>query len=337
MYNKKTNEYDGIIYCFHNKVNDKKYIGQTMSLMCVRYGQHMYETRKEHPKFPIHKAIKKYGIENFDLQVIENISANSRDELKQLLNDKEQYYIKLYNTTVEGYGYNLTYGGETTYLTAAIPLYQFTHDGIFIKRYESHALAALDMNGDPSNISSLASCAKHKMPQAYGYIWEYTETCDRVYVKPEKDCSFNYKKAKAYTLDGKLVGIFESYKEAAKFADVPSPAISEAIDKENRTAGGYIWRSENKEFSSLVESPIIKKLKKPMNVYTLDNQFVDTFYYGYDVRQFLHTSKSISNIYAVANGKRNEAYGYKWFYSNDHNQPDKSKIITNSQEETKAS
>lgn len=326
-YNKKSGLYDGIVYCFYNKINKKRYIGQTMALMCVRYGQHMYEARKDCPKYPIHKAIKKYGIENFNLDVIEELSANSRDELKQILNQREQYYINLYNTTNEECGYNLTYGGETSYLTAEIPLYQFTLDGVFIKRYDSHTSAAIDVTGNPKNISNLRNCAMHKTQQAYGYIWEYTDVCNRVYTKPEKDCSFNFKKAKAYTLDGDLIDVFNSYKEAAQFANVPSSAISEAIDKENRTAGGFIWRSENKEFTPLIESPRIKRLTKPISAYTLDDKFVNTFYHGYDIKQFLEISTTPSNIFAVVKGIRTKAYGYKWFYADDESQPDKSKII----------
>ena len=334
MFNENTKEYNGVIYCFTNKINGKKYIGQTMAFLKTRIGQHLSESRKENPTLAFHKALKKYTIDNFDIKILEKLIANSREELKTMLNEREIYYISLYSSTVDKNGYNLTNGGETTYLTAAIPLYQFTHEGVFIKKYNSHSLAAIDMNGDPNNISSLTNCARHETPQAYGYIWEYTDVCNRIYIKPEKDCSFNFKKAKAYTLDGELVGIFNSYKEASEFAGIPSPSISEAIDKENRTAGGYIWRSENKDFSPLIELPRIRDLKKPISAYTQDGKFINTFYHGHDIQQFLGTPKKINNIFTVANGIRTKAYGFKWFYADDPNQPDKTKIIINSEEET---
>ena len=98
MFNENTKEYDGIIYCFTNKINGKKYIGQTMSFMKTRIGQHLHEAKKEQPKFAFHKALKKYTIYNFDLKILETLSANSREALKSLLNEKEMYYISLYDS-----------------------------------------------------------------------------------------------------------------------------------------------------------------------------------------------------------------------------------------------
>lgn len=58
----------------------------------------------------IHRAIRKYGIDNF---VVETICECSEEEL----NSKEQYYISLYNTMVP-YGYNVLAGGEGGFSTS---------------------------------------------------------------------------------------------------------------------------------------------------------------------------------------------------------------------------
>ena len=52
----------------------------------------------------IHKAIQKYGKENFSVEVIEEIDS-------KYLNDREQYWISYYNSYNNGY--NLTRGGKT--------------------------------------------------------------------------------------------------------------------------------------------------------------------------------------------------------------------------------
>lgn len=57
----------GIIYMFTNKVNNKKYIGQTISEK-NRYYSHFYKGAKECQYF--HAAISKYGKDNFDYEVL---------------------------------------------------------------------------------------------------------------------------------------------------------------------------------------------------------------------------------------------------------------------------
>lgn len=48
--------------------------------------------------------MNKYGQENFIIEVIED------NILIELLNEKEKFYIKLFNSFYEGY--NLTFGGD---------------------------------------------------------------------------------------------------------------------------------------------------------------------------------------------------------------------------------
>lgn len=106
----------GIIYMFTNKVNNKKYIGQTISEK-NRYYSHFYKGAKECQYF--HAAISKYGKDNFDYEVLyrselfEDTKENKR-LIKKTLNDKEQFFIKKYNTVDREKGYNITIGGDGT-------------------------------------------------------------------------------------------------------------------------------------------------------------------------------------------------------------------------------
>ena len=92
-----------IIYCLTNRLNQKKYIGQTIDFR-KRMGQHR---RGVHPqcRYLFH-AIKKYGWESFDPNIID--SADTKKELDAL----ETQYIKKYDTMNSDLGYNLTTGGE---------------------------------------------------------------------------------------------------------------------------------------------------------------------------------------------------------------------------------
>ena len=89
----------GIIYKVTNKVNGKSYIGQTRYTLEFRWRQHLH--KKDNVYF--HNAIKKYGAENFSLEVLEECDVDK-------LNSREIFYIAKYNTFEEGY--NLTIGGD---------------------------------------------------------------------------------------------------------------------------------------------------------------------------------------------------------------------------------
>ena len=64
-----------------------------------------------------------------------------------------------------------------------------------------------------------------------------------------------------------------------------------------------------------------------VNQYTLDNIYLAT----YDNIKTATKLTSTKNISLCCRKERNSSNGYKWFYSYDTSQPDKSKIISNNQ------
>ena len=91
-----------IIYCITNKINGKQYVGQTVRSLEERYSEHCRKLNTV-----VGKAIKKYGKENFNIEILD--SSLIIDDL----NDKETYWIKKKNTIIPN-GYNLCYGGNST-------------------------------------------------------------------------------------------------------------------------------------------------------------------------------------------------------------------------------
>lgn len=88
------------IYKITNRINNKCYIGKSVNIES-RLDQHR---NNYHSNIYLQNAIKKYGIENFIFEVIEECSEN-------LLNEKEIYWIKYYGSFGKD-GYNLTEGGD---------------------------------------------------------------------------------------------------------------------------------------------------------------------------------------------------------------------------------
>lgn len=87
------------IYLITNLNNNKKYVGLTKFSITERFYQHVKRG------FLLTEAIKKYGEDEFFIELIEEVDTAGRAY------ELEQYYIKEYNTKVP-YGYNLTDGGD---------------------------------------------------------------------------------------------------------------------------------------------------------------------------------------------------------------------------------
>lgn len=98
----------GVIYKITNLINNKTYIGQTIQNPKDRFYQHKRNSIDDSSKeynYPLYRAFRKYGVDNFSFEIIEeNI------EQSELCN-KEKNYIIFYNSHGEG-GYNQTL--ETT-------------------------------------------------------------------------------------------------------------------------------------------------------------------------------------------------------------------------------
>ena len=94
----------GKIYIITNKINNKVYIGQTIQSLERRFICHACHSNKSRSDYMyIKRAIHKYGKENFTISLLEECPVDK-------LNQREEYWIKKYNSFKNGY--NLTIGGD---------------------------------------------------------------------------------------------------------------------------------------------------------------------------------------------------------------------------------
>lgn len=97
------------IYKFQNKINNKIYIGQSIQLE-ERYKQHKrnYQNINDSEyQYSFHSALRKYGFDNFDYEILISNNTFTKEELNEL----EIFYINKYNSYY--CGYNETKGGNT--------------------------------------------------------------------------------------------------------------------------------------------------------------------------------------------------------------------------------
>ncbi len=98
------------IYCFKNKINGKCYIGQSLKLRRRIY-KHITNFKTNLYDAPLYRAFGKYGLDNFEVFVLDTFTDTNNSKLKNILDDLEKKYIKEYNSYGPT-GYNQTYGGD---------------------------------------------------------------------------------------------------------------------------------------------------------------------------------------------------------------------------------
>lgn len=96
---------EGIIYKITNNINNKCYIGQTISTILKRWAQHTSNARRHANKCVIlENAMRKYGEDNFSIEQIASCN-------QILLNEYEIKFISYYKSNKIEFGYNICDGG----------------------------------------------------------------------------------------------------------------------------------------------------------------------------------------------------------------------------------
>lgn len=93
------------IYKIQNLINGKVYIGQSKNISS-RWRQHRYLAKIEDTY--LYRSMRKYGIENFSFEVIEECSLSS-------LNVREEFWIHYYESTKPEKGYNILSSSDNLY------------------------------------------------------------------------------------------------------------------------------------------------------------------------------------------------------------------------------
>lgn len=144
IYNEYMNMKGCGIYKITNKINNKVYIGQSVHVeRRINEHKNLLRNNKHHNQHLQH-SYNKYGKKNFIFNIICECEANE-------LNEKEIFYIKKYNSFLDGY--NLTPGGS----------YNYTNDiEKKIKKYdEKNNIQNLLLNGEKINdIANIIPCNK---------------------------------------------------------------------------------------------------------------------------------------------------------------------------------
>lgn len=90
---------------------NKSYIGQAINIRKRIMRHRSISLSKEKLDLKFYKAIRKYGLDNFIVEILIKLNIKSKLKLKEKLNELEIFFINKYNSY--NHGYNSTPGGDS--------------------------------------------------------------------------------------------------------------------------------------------------------------------------------------------------------------------------------
>jgi len=271
------------IYKITNSVNNKSYIGQSINIE-FRWKEHQRIAKSPNNysrknKYPLYQAIRKYGLENFTFEILEECQ-------EEILDEREIYWIQFFDSFENGY--NLTLGGG----------------GARTKEYDIEAI--INFYKKTNNIVTTAkefACHPTTIRKILHSFDLYGEEAQPIAVEK---------------IDPKTMQVIEEYpslNSAAKANKCSKEIIHNAIYGINVHAKGFYWRIKgdtNKKFA-----PIKKKWKKQcQQIDRRTLQIINTFESCAEAARSLGKDgkNGGSQISRVCNGGKQTAFGYIWRY-----------------------
>ena len=129
------------VYLIQNKLDEKCYVGVSINIYS-RWRQHKYWAKNKEVASRITRAIKKYGVENFEFSIIELCD-------KEFFEEKERHWISKYDSVLNGY--NLTYGGSIKKVISEETKLKMSNSRIGVPKSDSHKQKIAQVNGSKEN------------------------------------------------------------------------------------------------------------------------------------------------------------------------------------------
>lgn len=209
------------IYKITNLINEKSYVGKTSFSLEKRFQEHCRDALKNDKEHrPLYSAFNKYGVENFNIELIEECE----DDVSSL---REQYWIGYYQTYSNGY--NATLGGEG--------IIKYNHDKI---------IQALKTNPYPKEVAEQFGCCVE--------IVRDIAKSNNIEIRNKGQEDFLKTSVEILQFDkqGKFLNKFQSCAEAARWcyenkhcAALSSGVrshIGEAAKGKRKSAYGFVWK-----------------------------------------------------------------------------------------------
>lgn len=250
------------IYKITNKVNNKVYIGSSTDLFRrIRYHKNLLRIHK-HINSHLQSAYCKYGVENFEYEIIEVCCS-------ELLLEKEQLKIRELNSNNGEFGYNIRitcytnkgikykkgqkekfisphkvygmseYGKDILRKLSSKPVCMIDKEGKLIENFKSIKDAGIALNIHGQQISK---CCKRRGISAGGYYWCFKQDFDNFIPLINKNKTKAGRSVATYDIEGNIVGTYTGVRQASNILNISINTIQSAIRRNTPTKTGVIWK-----------------------------------------------------------------------------------------------
>lgn len=165
----------GLIYKCQCLKTNKCYIGQTIRSLELRKKQHIQNSLSDKAgdyNCAFHQAIREFGEDCFKWSIVVHVQAEDENDLAESLNELEWYYIKKYNSFIDGY--NMSRGGDGNCIKPARIIVAYNVTGEKLREFDSIDSAAREMQIHDSTIKAVLNHQKHFVKKMYDrYVFRY--------------------------------------------------------------------------------------------------------------------------------------------------------------------
>lgn len=198
------------IYKIINDINEKVYVGKTQFSLEKRFQEHCRDCQKNFSeKRPLYSAMRKYGVEHFHIELIEETDQPE---------EREIYWIEQLNTYKNRY--NATKGGDGR---------SFLDENLIVQNYKKYQ--------NVTEVAKKLSCDNRSV--------SFVLKKKNVSVKSGAEVTAEKASKKVAQCDketGEILAVYPSCHEAAKAISRSHTHIIDVANGKRKTAYGYIWK-----------------------------------------------------------------------------------------------
>lgn len=304
----------GFIYITTNHVNGKKYIGQK------KYDKNNKWKKYLGSGIILKSAIAKYGEDSFSKEIIEEC------ETKEILDNREKYWIKYYDAIEDDNFYNIASGGdggntiagysdeqleqykeykrllhkETALSGELCPASKLTEKQVLeiierLKKNDYNLDIANDYNVSTETINDIRN---HKTWKNLTKNIVFDDISTRKRPRGTKPVV-------QYDENGQYIATYRSARDVQKELGISYKLVSAVCNGTKRIAHGFIWRFEGEQFDKYETE---NKYQIKVDKYDAYGNFIETFNSIKEANDSIQTGR----VDLVIKGEIKSAGGFYW-------------------------